>query len=310
MRKKTFKTLEQQIDILEEKGLIIEDYNYAKYKLLRENYFFLSGYRHIFMQSHHDSKFVEGTTFEEIYSMFLFDRKIRNIFFKNVLVIENNVKSIMSYHLSKKYGHNDRDYLNPNNYDLDPMRIRQVKDVLTKMKRQIRVNGQKHSATLHYINNYGYIPLWILVKVLSLGIISEFFAILKEEDKEAISAEYDITPETLSIYLSILANYRNLCAHEDILYNHKTQRSIPDNDFHKKLNLETFEGEYIYGKNDLYAAVIILKMLLSAQEFREFINEFSYEVQLLAGKVTTVPINKILIKMGFPENWKDIIDFE
>ncbi len=26
----------------------------------------------------------------------------------------------------------------------------------------------QHEATSHYINNYGYIPLWVLVKVLVL----------------------------------------------------------------------------------------------------------------------------------------------
>ena len=51
------------------------------------------------------------------------------------------------------------------------------------MKRQIRVHGRKHTATMHYMDNYGYIPMWILVKVLSLGIISELYNILKLEDK-------------------------------------------------------------------------------------------------------------------------------
>ena len=53
------------------------------------------------------------------------------------------------------------------------MKSRQVRDILNKMRRQIRVNGRQHTATLHYIDNYGYIPMWILVKVLSFGIISE-----------------------------------------------------------------------------------------------------------------------------------------
>lgn len=310
MRNKTFKTLDEQISILEEKGMIIEDYDYTKDILLRENYFFLSGYRHLFMRNYHDNRFIEGTTFEELYSMFLFDRKIRNIFFKNVLVIENNVKSIISYQLSKKYGHKDRDYLNPKNFNQDPLRTRQVKDVLNKMKRQIRVNGRQHTATLHYINNYGYIPLWILVKVLSLGIVSELYSILKVEDQETIASHYNIDAETLGIYLSLLSNYRNVCAHEDILYTHRTQRVIPNTKFHKELNIEMTEGEYNYGKNDLFAAVIVLKTMLSGKEFREFIKEFNYEVEILDGKVNTVELTSMLNKIGFPDNWKDISNID
>ena len=91
MSKKTFKTLDEQIEILKSRGLEINDIDRAKDVLLRENYFFLSGYRHLFNRSWKDINFMEGTTFEELYAMFLFDRKMRNIFFKNLLIIENNI---------------------------------------------------------------------------------------------------------------------------------------------------------------------------------------------------------------------------
>ena len=225
-RAKVFKTIDEQISILESKGLEIPEKEFAKIVLLKENYFFLSGYRHIFQKQNKDSKFLPGTTFNELYTMFLFDRKIRNIFFKNILVVENNIKSLISYQLSKKYGFKERDYLNPNNFTKDPMRERQVSDIIEKMKRQIRVNGQKHSATIHYLSNYGYIPLWILVKVLSFGITSELYTILKSEDQDEIASFYKLDSSSLSIFLTMLANYRNLCAHEDILFDHRTQKSL------------------------------------------------------------------------------------
>ena len=87
MSKKTFKTLEEQIEILKSRGLIVDDLDYAKDILLRENYFFISGYRHLFNKSWKDIQFIQGTTFEELYAMFIFDRKIRNIFFKNLLIV-------------------------------------------------------------------------------------------------------------------------------------------------------------------------------------------------------------------------------
>ena len=101
---KNFKNLNEQIEILKSKGLTIKDENYAQKVLLRDNYFFLMGYRHLFMEPG-DKQFIKGTTFEELYSLFLFDRSIRNVLFKYILVIENNLKSITSYQLSKKYGY-------------------------------------------------------------------------------------------------------------------------------------------------------------------------------------------------------------
>ena len=308
MSKKTFKTLDEQVEILRSKGLIITDVEKTKSVLLRENYFFISGYRHLFMKSRRDELFIPGTTFEELYAMFIFDRRVRNIFFKNLLIVENNIKSLMSYQLSKKYGYKERDYLNPRNFSKDPMKIRQVHDVLNKVKRQIRVNGKQHSATMHYMTNYGYIPLWILVKVLSFGIVSEVYGILDNSDQSEIAGLYNLDSQTLIIYLSILANYRNLCAHEDILYDHRTQKVIPDSKYHHQLAIDMTDGEYNYGKNDLFAVVIIFRQLLTDNEFREFVNEVGYEIDMLEGKTSTVPINSFLNRIGFPDNWREIVE--
>lgn len=306
MERKIFKTLDEQIEIMRNKGLIINDEEKTKEILFKENYFFINGYRWLFMEGYKDRRFVKGATFEELYAAFTFDRNIRNIMFKYILIIENNIKSIISYQLSRKYGIKEKDYLNPKNFTQDSMKIRQVKDVLNKMKRQIRVNTKQHTATLHYISNYGYIPLWVLVKVLSFGIISELFNILKPDDQFKIADEYGMEAETLSIYLNILANFRNLCAHEDILYDHRTQRQIPNTKYHYELEIPKDEEEYKYGKNDLFALIIIFKQMLRDEEFVDLINELSYEIDVLDGKVDTVPLNTILNKIGFPDNWREI----
>ncbi len=308
MANKVFKSLDEQIEILQSKGLIINNVDKTKEILFRENYFFISGYRHLFMRSFKDKKFIEGTTFEELYATFVFDRGIRNIMFKYILIIENNIKSIISYQMSKKYGIKEKNYLNPKNFTQDNMKIRQVHDVINKMKRQIRINGRQHTATLHYLSNYGYIPMWILVKVLSFGIISELYNILKIEDQMAIASIYDLESETLSIYLTLLSNFRNVCAHEDILYDHRTQRKIPNTRYHYELDIEMTDDEYVYGKNDLFALIIMFKEMLTDDEFRMLANEVRYEIEVLDGKVDTVPLDLILNKIGFPSNWHDIVD--
>ena len=255
MKDKQFKNLDEQVEIFKYKGLIINDEKYAKEVLLRENYFFLSGYRHLFMNPENPKFYLEGTTFEELYSLFLFDRQFRNIIFKNLLIVENNAKSIFSYQLSKKYGYKEHDYLKPSNFDMSPDKSRQVNDLIKKMKRQVRVNGSQHTATAHYISNYGYIPLWVLVKVLSFGIISEFYSILKMDDRVSIAKIYNINVEDLTNYLSLLANYRNVCAHEDILFENKTQREINNTVYHALLGIKKVDNEYVQGKNDLFDGI-------------------------------------------------------
>ena len=305
---KEFKTISQQIDILKKKGLIIDDINKAEDILLKENYFFLNGYRHLFMNSPTDRTFVSGATFDELYSLFLFDRYSRNIMFKNLLIIENRLKSVISYQLSKKYGYREKDYLNYKNFDLDPEKKRRVKDVIDKMRRQIRINASRHNATMHYLKNYGYIPLWILVKVLSFGMVCELFSILKNEDKLDVSSVFGITVEYLENFLPILSNYRNLCAHEDIVFDNKTEREIPDTEYHKKLNIFKMDDEYIYGKNDIFAVIIIFKYFLEDSEFRLMMKEFEYEIEKMDGRIDSIPIEKILDMMGIPKNYMEIVN--
>ena len=306
MGMKVFRTIDEQIIILQNKGLIIDDIDFARDILIRENYFFLSGYRHLFMKNLNEKTFIPNTNFRELYAVFNFDRQIRNIVFKNLLIVENNIKSIFSYQLSKNYGFKEKDYLRQSNFSNDPEKQRQISDLIKKMKRQIRVNGSQHSATCHYINNYGYIPLWVVVKVLSFGIVSELFTIMKREDQQDVSKIYGVSIDNLLVYLPILANFRNLCAHEDILYDHKTQKVIYDNKYHEGLDIPMLDGEYIYGKDDLFALIIILKQLLRDEEFRLLISEFSYEIDVLAGKINIIKINKVLDCMGFPTNYKEI----
>jgi len=308
MKNKTFKTLDEQIKILEAKNLVIDDYDYVKNILLRENYFFVSGYRHLFVKSPIEKNYIENTNFRELYAMFYFDRQLRNILFKNILIVENNIKSILSYIMSKNHGFKEQNYLNPNNFVKDSKRNKQVNDLLKKMHRQIRVNGKQHAATSHYINNYGYIPLWVVVKVLSFGIVGELYTILKIEDQEEIADVFNVTVSDLLDFLPILANYRNLCAHEDICYEHKTQKVISDSKYHSLLDIPKMDGEYIYGKNDLFAVIIILKELLTEDAFRLMLKEIEYEIEKLDGRIDSIPITKILDRMGFPSNYIDLID--
>ena len=66
------------------------------------------------------------------------------------------------------------------------------------------------------------------------------------------------------------------------------------------------DGEYIYGKNDLFALIIILKRILNADDFNLFIKEIDYELDILSGKLHSIDIDKVLDAMGFPINYREI----
>ena len=52
--------------------------------------------------------------------------------------------------------------------------------------------------------------------------------------------------------------------------------------------------------------MIILKRMLSKNEFKLLINEINYELDILEGKLKTIKIDRLLDAIGFPTNFREI----
>ena len=148
------------------------------------------------------------------------------------------------------------------------------------------------------------------MKVLSFGIVSELYQVLKKEDQKDIADVYEINTDTMIVYLPILANYRNLCAHEDILYENKTQKAIDDTVYHQLLRIKKVEDEFVQGKNDLFALIIIMKQLLQTEDFKNMTIELENVIETLNYNLHTIDISVVLNRMGFPVNWRDLANME
>ena len=72
------------------------------------------------------------------------------------------------------------------------------------------------------------------------------------------------------------------------------------------LEIEQVDGEYIYGKNDLFALLIIMKQLLTHNEIKNMVLEIEHALDNLEYNLNSIPLSKVLNRMGFPENWKEI----
>lgn len=135
MARKPFKTLEEQVAILESRGLSMPEY--AAYALLGEDYYcVVNGYKEPFLdkeasaEAGHDV-YAEGTGFGDLYGLFLFDRDLRNLTFKYLLKAEARVRSVAAYTFSEAYRELDaylkianytdaKDYMvGPSHYDED-----------------------------------------------------------------------------------------------------------------------------------------------------------------------------------------------
>lgn len=305
---KTFKTIGEQIEILKSRNIIIDDYDKA-YKMLSKNnyYYLINGYKDLFIDwTSKEEKYIENTKLEEIYEVYEFDKNIKINFLKYLLLIENEIDTYIAYEFSMAYGH--KNYLIPKNFNCSKTKksliIKFINDV--NLETQYQYKNSNEMIT-HYIDRYKYVPLWVLVRVLSFGKISRFYSLMKPKEQNAISKKYRLRINEFRIILHNLTLIRNICAHDEKLYDIKMKNRIANNIYHKKLKIENKKGNYQYGTRDLFSVVIILKLLLEKEQFSNFYIEIINSIEILKKKLTTINIDKVMNKMGFPKNYKILL---
>lgn len=305
---KVFKTIDEQIEILKLRNIIINDYAKA-YKLLSKNnyYYLINGYKDLFIDStRKDEKYIKGTKLDEIYALYEFDKDIKINFLKYLLLIENEVDTYIAYEFSRTYGH--KDYLVVTNFDDSISKKFLIKKFIKDIDLETQYQYKNSNEMItHYLDNYNYIPLWVLVRVLSFGKISKFYSLMKSKEQNAISRKYNLRINEFKIMLHNLTLIRNICAHDEKLYDIKIKNRIPSNIYHEKLKINNKNGNYQYATRDLFSIIIILKILLEKEQFSKFYNEIINSIEQLKKELSTISIDKVIYKMGFPKNYKKLL---
>lgn len=310
MADKVFKTYNEQLSILANRGIVLKDkyaYKKAKNIIQREGYYkLINGYKAPFLDSDADSeRFLSGCTIDEIFALYCFDRDLREIFLRHILHVETNTKSLIAYTISEKYGHEN--YLLYTNFNTKKKDAnKEISAVISDLHSAISKN-HNDPCIRHYLQNHGYVPMWVLNNVLTLGNVSRLFSVMKIEDRQSISKVFKILDTSMESFLHTLSIIRNFCAHGNRLYCIRTTRPVVNTPIHDNLKIEkSTAGEFISGKRDLFSGVIALRYFLSAKEFVRFQTELTGAINKLDTKLHVISINSILDTMGFPVNWKDV----
>jgi abortive infection bacteriophage resistance protein len=102
----------------------------TKYCLMRYNYYsIINFYKEPFLIDRQKETYITGTHFNEIKSLFLFDRKLRILFFNSLTKLELSLKTLIAYHFSEEYKTEKEPYLNPKNYFLGMDRLHLIRQI-------------------------------------------------------------------------------------------------------------------------------------------------------------------------------------
>ena len=282
--------------------------------LERENYYnVINGYKELFLASKataaSDEVYKAGTTFDEVYALYNFDMELRNIYLKYLLRLENTFKTVIAHEFSVKYGHDN--YLKIENFDRSSERnisssIKLIGDIQQEIARQM---SKHHQAVTHYMTEHGYIPLWVLVNVLTFGKIEYFYKNMKPADKTTVARQFNVQPDELAKFMHMLALARNKCAHDERFFDIKFKERIHTKSIKNFSVLKIAragDGSYTYGTNDAYALAVMFALLLRKSDLNEFVSMMKVAFHKLQKQLHTISASDIMSIMGYDTNWVNI----
>lgn len=313
---KLYKTIDEQLNILEKRKITIKNRSLAKKILSYENYYYvINGYKAPFISSTNpEDCYKAGTSFYEIVALYSFDRKLREILFPNLLRIEHCIKSVIIDVFSSRHGHDHTSYLRPDSFNsLDFINFKRTNSMIFDLLKLIDREKNRHNAIAHYMNDYGYVPLWVLSKVMTFGKINSFYACMKKDEKEEVASRFNLNAADYKSLVDYLAVFRNKCAHGERVYCHiKDQkkpspiRSLP---LHQTLDIPRNRKGYKYGTQDILALLIAIKYFSQPDRYTHLIQHVDYALnQKLAQRLHSISCEDIRKIMGLVGNWQQLAD--
>jgi abortive infection bacteriophage resistance protein len=286
---KPFHSVDQMLALLESRGVATDEETQTI--LQRENYYsVINGYKELFFT---DDVALPGTTFSEIYCVFTFDRNLRLFLLPWIMQVESMMKTVVAHKASEHYLNEPEFYLNIRNYDTGPSALENSKYTLNRLK---RCRERDRPALNHYRNQIGHVPLWVLVGFLTFGELSHFFSALNSRSvKSSItktvaeitewSGTQKLTIERLEAYLWALADFRNICAHDERLYCQKIARVRTPN----------------RGGTDVASLTEIVYSMLPPEyksDFQDSLNKLFTDFEK-SGAVRNQIVREIMLQMGY-----------
>ncbi len=101
---KPHRTLQQQLSLLQHRGLIVQNLEVAERYLGHLNYYRLSAYWIPFLENRQTNRFKKGTKFEDVLNLYIFDRELRLLVLDAIERIEVSIRSKWAYYLSQQHG--------------------------------------------------------------------------------------------------------------------------------------------------------------------------------------------------------------
>lgn len=242
MMDKPFKTVDEQLDILERRGVSCADREAARRFLLKEGYYVaVNGYKEPFVDKQAtnlagEDRYEDGMMFEYFMLLYRFDSALRRQTMGMLMMVENAMKTATVHSFCDVHRGEDA-YLDPLSYcaKKDYKHEKSYTNTLIRTLstlQGIRENRMHKPYIGHYSSKYGHVPLWVVAKCLTFGNMSAFFDLQNQKVKtktciniaQALGKK-SVRLKELEYAYHTLPEFRNICAHDERLFSTKVGKN-------------------------------------------------------------------------------------
>jgi len=284
----------EQADLLIRHGLVA-DLDELIDTLKRVSYFRLSGYLFPFRQNRTSSQLQAGTTLEEVWDRYVFDRQLRVCAIDALERIEVAIRTQLVTRLTTLHG----PFAHVNRAHLPRLTHHRHRKLMAKVERGI--DQSREVFVNHYKSKYTsevHMPLWMVAEVMDYGSILTLFRGAAASVRQGIAADYGVSDRVLESWLIAGNTLRNGCAHHARLWDrvHGTAVMIPHHKNHPDWHLPVPVGQDARRNFAQFTVMQYLLRHIAPQ------SHWADRLECLwAVKHPAIPIQR----MGFPADWKD-----
>jgi abortive infection bacteriophage resistance protein len=212
-----------QIELLKNRGMSFVDEARASRVLSHVNYYRLRAYWLPFEEVGNDQSqqanhsFIDGTDFDAVYSLYVFDRNLRVLLLEAIERVEIALRTHWAQVLAEKYGAHA--YLQKNIFYKEDI----FDSCLSSLDEEL--SRSKETFVKHYKTKYtnpSRPPIWAICELLTLGGLSKWIEnINKRQDRQAIASRLNLDEVVVRAFAHHLTHVRNICAHHGRVWNRK-----------------------------------------------------------------------------------------
>lgn len=283
-----------QVQKLQQHGMLVPDIQKAEFYLSQLNYYRFAAYCLPFEQDHATHTLCQGTSFDDVLNLYIFDRELRLLVLDAIERFEVSIRTQMAYHLS--HNHNTaHPHLNPMLFHNPLIYGAAVNKLASDVK------YSKEDFIKHLTSCYEELlpPIWASVELMTMGQLSKWYSNIESRaDRRSIANIYQVDEKILTSFCQHLTHVRNYSAHHARLWNRgfTLTMTVPrrgPQDLVAGLDSTQQQGR---AQRKLYNTLVMLIHLMNVM------NPGHHWKQRLIDLIQNHQIDTS--KMGFPADWQ------